>query len=376
MKISKFNNDELLQIRMIWSVDCPEIENIPTNSTCKTHNIKHDRLPDLKTWQKLNELYPFATLQAWADAFYVSRESIRQLNLLEKSKNTLEGIDPIKYKPEQHKVINYFGERPINELFDKFFDLYFSFPNKGIDNILDFIGMDKAYFYYWIDNDEILYIEYKNAKEKRKNKKHNPSYIKCYKCKKIKLPNEFGKNESTKSKISNVCKICNNKSKAIKRAIQDRASNAYSAASKSCLICGKSKNLRSFRSEDDKESLETYCLTCRGRRRDSRMREKISELGIEDHDRTCISCNNICGVEDFYLIRGFQVRDNPVPKPFLTKECRRCVHNIVKDYPTLREVILSRWRNELRKIGSENYIVFNDFLNSYLKTIKNDLKIK
>ena len=218
MKVSKFNNDELLQIRMIWSVDCPEIENIPTNSTCKTHNIKHDRLPDLKTWQKLNELYPFATLQAWADAFYVSRESIRQLNLLEKSKNTLEEIETIKYKTEQHKIINYFGERPINELFDKFFDLYFSFPNKGVDNILDFIGMDKAYFYYWIDNDEILYIEYKNAKEKREQKKYNPSYIKCYKCKKIKFTNEFGKDDSTKSKISNVCKICNSKSKEIKRA--------------------------------------------------------------------------------------------------------------------------------------------------------------
>mgnify|MGYP001452029859 CR=1 FL=1 len=164
MKISKFNNEELSQIRLIWSVDCPEIEYIPTNSTCKTHNIKHDRLPDVNTWNKLNELFPFATLQAWADAFYVSRESIRQLNLLEKSKNTLEGIDATEYKPEQHKVINFFGERPINELFDKFFDLYFSFPNKGVDNILDFIGMDKAYFYYWIDNDEILYIEYKNIR--------------------------------------------------------------------------------------------------------------------------------------------------------------------------------------------------------------------
>ena len=132
MKISKFNNDELLQIRMIWSVDCPEIENIPTNSTCKTHNIKHDRLPDLKTWQKLNQLYPFATLQAWADAFYVSRESIRQLNLSEKSKNTLEGIDATEYKPEQHKVINYFGERPINELFDKFLIYILVFQIKGL----------------------------------------------------------------------------------------------------------------------------------------------------------------------------------------------------------------------------------------------------
>ena len=376
MKISKFNNEELSQIRLIWSVDCPEIEYIPTNSTCKTHNIKHDRLPDVNTWNKLNELFPFATLQAWADAFYVSRESIRQLNLLEKSKNTLQGINVVKNNPDQHKIVNYFGERPVKELFDKFFDLYFNFPNKGLDKILDFIGMDKAYFYYWIDNDEILYIEYKNAKEKRKKKKRNPSYLKCYKCKKIKLPNEFGKNESTKSKISNVCKICNSKSKEIKRAIQDRTSNAYGASSKNCLMCGKTKNLRSFRSDDGKESLLTYCLSCSARRRDSRMREKISKLGVEDYDRTCISCNKLCGVEDFYLIRGFQIRDNPVPKPFLTEECRRCVYNLVKDYPTLREIILSRWRNELRKIGSENYIVFNDFLNSYLKTVKKDLKIK
>jgi len=375
MKISKFNNDELLQIRMIWSVDCPEIENIPTNSTCKTHNIKHDRLPDLITWQKLNELYPFATLQAWADAFYVSRESIRQLNLLEKSKNTLQGINLVKNNPDQHKIVNYFGERPIKELFDKFFDLYFSFPNKGLDNILDFIGMDKAYFYYWIDNDEILYIEYKNAKEKRKKKKRNPSYVKCYKCKKIKLPNEFGKNESTKSKINNVCKICNSKSKEIKKAIQDRASNAHEVSIKNCLMCGKTKNLRSFRSDDGKQSLLTYCLSCSARRRDSRMREKISKLGVEDYDRTCISCNNICGVEDFYLIRGIQIRDNPIPKPFLSKECRRCVQNTVKDYPTLRGIILARWRNELRKIGQENYIIFNDFLSNYLKTVKDDLKI-
>ena len=49
----------------------------------------------------------------------------------------------------------------------------------------------------------------KMLKKKGKIKKTNPSYIKCYKCKKIKLPNEFGKNASTKSKISNVCKIFN-----------------------------------------------------------------------------------------------------------------------------------------------------------------------
>ena len=140
-------------------------------------------------------------------------------------------------------------------------------------------------------------------------------------------------------------------------------------------MCGKTKNLRSFRSADDRESLETYCLSCRGRRRDSKMREKISVLGIEDNDRTCISCNNICGVEDFYLIRGIQIRDNPIPKPFLSKECRRCVQNMVKDYPTLRGIILARWRNELRKIGQENYIIFNDFLSDYLKTVKDDLKI-
>ena len=158
MKISKFSNEELSQIRILWSVDCPEIADIPTNSTCKTHNIKHDRLPDLKTWKKLKELYPFGTLQAWAEAFYVSRESIRQLNLLETSKNIVGEIKTSNFKPEQDKLISYFGANPVYELFDKFLDLYFNFPNKGLDNILNFIGMDKKYFQYWIDNDESLML--------------------------------------------------------------------------------------------------------------------------------------------------------------------------------------------------------------------------
>ena len=33
-----------------------------------------------------------------------------------------------------------------------------------------------------------------------------------------------------------------------------------------CLMCGKTKNLRSFRSDDGKESLLTYCLSCSARR--------------------------------------------------------------------------------------------------------------
>ena len=70
--------------------------------------------------------------------------------------------------------------------------------------------------------------------------------------------------------------------------------------------CVERQKILEALSEDDRESLVTYCLSCRGRRRDSRMREKISKLGIEDHDRTCVSCNNICGVEDFYLIENFK----------------------------------------------------------------------
>ena len=64
-----------------------------------------------------------------------------------------------------------------------------------------------------------------------------------------------------------------------------------------------------------------------------------------------------------------------MPKTFLTQECRRCVHNVIKDFPSLRELILSRWRNELRKVGSENYIKFNQFLDTYLKTIRKDLNV-
>ena len=132
----------------MWSIDCEEIQRLSTNEICKIHKIKHDRLPDLDTWNEFQSLYPNATLQAWADAFFVSREAIRQLNLLSMQQITSRK-NVVKNNRKTKGFVNYFGERPVIDLFELIIELYFNFPNKSLNQILEFTGVTKNYFNFF-----------------------------------------------------------------------------------------------------------------------------------------------------------------------------------------------------------------------------------
>ncbi len=112
MRISHFNNEQLNEIRNIWSIKCENIQFLKNNEKCSIHNIKHNKLPDLRTWDELKSLYPTATLDAWGEAFYTSKESIRLLNnsLIKESGDSYQ-----EWNLEKYYIL--FGEEPYFEFF-------------------------------------------------------------------------------------------------------------------------------------------------------------------------------------------------------------------------------------------------------------------
>ena len=53
MTIKQFDETQMKMIRNIWSIDCPDIENLKNNQRCDIHEVKHIKLPDLETWKIL-----------------------------------------------------------------------------------------------------------------------------------------------------------------------------------------------------------------------------------------------------------------------------------------------------------------------------------
>ena len=101
------------------------------------------------------------------------------------------------------------------------------------------------------------------------------------------------------------------------------------------------------------------------------MRKKIIDAGISANDANCILCNSTFGIEDFYFIRTYP--RSGLQKAFLSKECRRCVQNKLKEFPSMRDAIMFGWKHQLMKIGVENYLEFSKYLNDYLNSVRKEL---
>ena len=363
MKKSKFTDEELSQIRTMWSIDCEEIQRLSTNEICKIHKIKHDRLPDLDTWNEFQSLYPNATLQAWADAFFVSREAIRQLN----SKHATHNIKTKKDEKQKVLVDPLYGSKPVIDLFELIIELYVKYPSKSLNQILEFTGVTKSYFNFWIDKDKKLNQKHSEAVLKRNENRESPEFLKCYRCKTPKLIDEFGNDKSTISGKNHICKRCNRK----KEILEERLKNK-NISEKKCSICGTRKHIARFTYITKEEKvISNYCFSCRGKRIDSRMRKKIIDAGISSNDANCILCNSTFGIEDFYFIRTYP--RSGLQKAFLSKECRRCVQNKLKEFPSMRDAIMFGWKHQLMKIGVENYLEFSKYLNDYLNSVRKEL---
>ena len=108
MTIKRFNEVQIQTIRNIWSIDCPEVKNLKNNQRCDIHQVKHNKLPDLETWEILKKQFPNATLNAWGEVFYVTRESIRLLN----NKLIKDGEVNIQSWVDEKNLNNY-GKTPI-----------------------------------------------------------------------------------------------------------------------------------------------------------------------------------------------------------------------------------------------------------------------
>ena len=362
MTIKQFDETQMKMIRNVWSIDCPDIKNLKNNQKCDVHEVKHIKLPDLETWKNLKEQFPNATLNAWGEAFYVTRESIRLLNnkLLENSEeNSQSWVD--------EKNLNNYGRTPIKELFEDFFYIYINYPNKGKKNILNFLGIKENYFTYWIKENKDLSDQFNKAGKERAKNRDEPIIKKCYRCGHTKRISDFGKDKNKVSKYSDTCKNCNREN-AKKYNLEKRQSE------KICLRCKKSKHVSKFSEQviygDNR--LKDICISCRNQRRLFSSKQRMLDAGIKDELVNCIICKNDLPIEEYYLRRSlhFDYGD----KGWLSKECRLCVRKELNKYPNLREPIMIRWNRHTNKIGPDTEEKFVDFLNTYLQNIKSDLK--
>ena len=362
MTIKRFNEVQIQTIRNIWSIDCPEVKNLKNNQRCDIHQVKHNKLPDLKTWEILKKQFPNATLNAWGEVFYVTRESIRLLN----NKLIKDGEVNIQSWVDEKNLNNY-GKTPIKKLFEDFFYIYINYPNKGEKNILNFLGIKENYFTYWIRNNSDLSVEFNNAKKERAKNKENPAINKCYRCGQIKEINNFGKDKTTASGFSDTCKNCNREN-AKKYNLEKRQSEKF------CLRCKKSKHISKFSEQlfGEDNRLKDICISCSNQRRLFSSKQRMLDAGIKDELVNCIICKNDLPIEEYYLRRSlhFDYGD----KGWLSKECRLCVRKELNKYPNLKEPIMIRWNRHTSKIGPDTEEKFVDFLNTYLQNIKSDLK--
>lgn len=362
MRISHFNNDQLKIIRTIWSIDCEKVQFLKNNEKCPIHDIRHNKLPDFKTWEELKNLYPNATLEAWGEAFYTSKESVRLLN------NSL--IEDKNYSSQNWNVEkNYalYGAKPYNDLFKDFFYLFVEYPNKGKENILNFLGIQNNYFEYWIKNDDGLYQDFLNAERKRKKRKIEPRHLKCYRCKQTKPIFEFGNDKSTLSGKSNTCKVCNKEGGGNKLKFEKRESE------KRCDRCQNLKHISKFIHKSDSGEIikNDICSTCYQSKKLTLSKEKMLNAGIKNENQFCVLCKNLLPIEEFYLRR--KISNINEKEIWLSKECRTCIKKELEKYPTFKESIKSKWDRESKRMGEENYLYFTDFLDSYLSNIKSDL---
>ena len=362
MTIKQFDETQMKMIRNIWSIDCPDIENFKNNQRCDIHEVKHIKLPDLETWKILKMQFPNATLNAWGEVFYVTRESIRLLNnkLVENSEENVQSwVD--------EKNLNNYGKAPINKLFEDFFNIYINYPNKGKKNILNFLGIKENYFTYWIRENRDLSDQFNKARKERAENKKKPDINKCYRCGHTKEIADFGKDKNTASGYSDTCKNCNREN-AKKYNLEKRQSE------KICLRCKKSKHVSKFSEQviygDNR--LKDICISCRNQRRLFSSKQRMLDAGIKDELVNCIICKNDLPIEEYYLRRSlhFDYGD----KGWLSKECRLCVRKELNKYPNLKEPIMIRWNRHTNKIGPDTEEKFVDFLNTYLQNIKSDLK--
>jgi len=361
MRISHFNNEQLNEIRNIWSIKCENIQFLKNNEKCSIHNIKHNKLPDLRTWDELKSLYPTATLDAWGEAFYTSKESIRLLNnsLIKESGDSYQ-----EWNLEKYNIL--FGEEPYFELFYDFFHLFVAYPNKGKDSILNFLGIQKNYFEYWINNNENLSREYIEAKKKREDRKYQPIHLKCYRCKQTKPIREFGNDKSTQSGKSNTCKTCNREGSGKKQSLEKRLTE------KRCDRCQKLKHIKKFThtSNEGEVIKNDICSSCYQNRRLTSSKEKMIKAGIKNKNQECIICENLLPIEEFYLRR--RTNYSFEEETWLSKECKPCVRSELKKYPKFKESIKSKWDRESLKMGSNDYLYFKEFLDMYLSNLKYD----
>ena len=126
-KDRRFTEKEVQVLNKYFYIDCDWIKSDGLNDSreiCPIHKRRHQRLPDVQTFKYLFELYPYMPMQAWADAFFVTRESVRLLH---------DKAFGISYKSHRSEFI--FGSEPDMDLLTEFFNSLVKKPHMTAINI-------------------------------------------------------------------------------------------------------------------------------------------------------------------------------------------------------------------------------------------------
>ena len=340
----RFTEKEVQVLNKYFYIDCDWIKSDGLNNSreiCPIHKRRHQRLPDVETFKYLFELYPYMPMQAWADAFFVTREAVRLLH---------DKAFGISYRSHRSEFI--FGSEPDMDLLTEFFSSLVKKPHMTATNILDWLGMSQAYISYWIQRNEEISESYEKALEDRNNKKLNPDSLKCYRCHIRKPVSEFHNSKQTKHGYSSACKDCSRHGVQFYNEKRRREFSYENIASeKKCSTCKIIKHRSHFHiSKVQSGGLQSTCIQCANKAALShpKRKKKFADAGFTE-DILCEMCYDYKEPIYFYL-----VTPDPFRRPDLShvsKHCRDCVKKTGEEFGFKPVSFANKYRNKSGDFG-------------------------
>ncbi len=344
----EFSEKEIEEIKKFFWIDCDWLHSTTTrhtgnnSRTCPTHNMKHRRLPDAKTWALLIELFPDRSMQSWGNVYGTTREAIRVLH-----KKATGG----SYGKDKHAKI--YGTEPNMQIFEA---LCKDIENKidiAQSSIQSYHAVEDSYIIYWSRRRPEIYQMIQDSKKRRQYNKDNRSHRKCNRCHLFVERKNFPFSSINRDGLGKTCNDCNRTQvKAYYKKRQREFDPENLASEKKCATCKTLKHREGFDiAKGMSGGLQSSCRSCMDKYQQSnpKRKQKFIDAGL-DTDKACLSCEEVRPFWDYYLIKA-----NPYGKQggaYATAYCRGCVKRARERLPQAVKNDVSfakfsvRWRGE------------------------------